>query len=363
MQQKLAQVCAAFRIEEAFDSWEELKVGNINKTYKVTFIRENGVKKAYIVQKLNTYVFKAPENVMENIERVTQHMRRVQPGRVCLHYHHTREGKTFIREGEDIWRLVNFIPSANLTDYQDETLVRNAGFAFGEFQDALSSFDASLLHETIPDFHNTRKRYQALEAAVAADPIGRAARTQAEIAFLRSAKAQACTLCRLQQQGALPLRVTHNDTKINNVLFDRKDHRALVVIDLDTVMPGVVGNDFGDAVRSIANTAAEDERDVSLVQCDLHRMEIFADGFLESTAETLTQTEMDTLGLSCFCLTVELAVRFLTDYLLGDPYFFCAYEEHNLVRARAQIALAQDMQRKMPQMEAIIAACAAKYRK
>ena len=163
MQDKLAQVCAAFRIEGTLDSWEELKIGNINKTYKVTYAREMGPKKTYIVQRVNTFVFKSPENVMENIDLVTRHLRMEDPGRVNLHYHHTRDGKNFIRDGEAIWRLFNFVPSAVYSETRDETLVRNAGFAFGEFQEMLSRFNASLLHETIPDFHNTEKRYEALD--------------------------------------------------------------------------------------------------------------------------------------------------------------------------------------------------------
>ncbi|MBQ4639656.1 MAG: aminoglycoside phosphotransferase family protein [Clostridia bacterium] len=362
MQEKLMEICTAFRLPGSFDRWEEVKVGNINKTYKVTYARENGLEKAYILQRVNPFVFKNPEQVMENIERVTQHFRRLQPGKVTLHYHHTRDGKNFVRDGDYIWRVVNYIPSAPVTDARDETLVRNAGFAFGEFQAVLSYFDPAQLYETIPDFHNTQKRFDALEEAVEADSLGRVKEAEAELSWLRSVREDACCLCRMQEEGLLPLRVTHNDTKVNNVLFDKKDHRALVVIDLDTVMPGLAGNDFGDAIRSVANTAAEDEKDLSKVSCDLRMFRAFAEGFLEPTAHAFTQHEMDTFSISCFALTVELAVRFLTDYLLGDPYFYCAYPAHNLVRARCQMALARDMQRKMGEMEKIIADCAEKYR-
>lgn len=363
MQEKLMEIGTAFRLPGTFSAWEELKVGNINKTYKVTYARENGLEKAYIFQRVNTFVFKNPEQVMENIERVTQHLREWRPGRVTLHYHHTRDGKNFVWDGDHIWRVFNFIPSAAFTESRDETLVRNAGYAFGEFQDALSSFDAALLHETIPDFHHTLKRYQALEKAVAENPVGRVQEVEDELKWLMQAKDEACLLCDLMEKGELPLRVTHNDTKVNNVLFDKKDKRALVVIDLDTVMPGLAANDFGDAVRSIVNTAAEDETDLEKVSCDLHLFRCFAEGFLEPTAKSFTQKEMDTFGISCFALTVELAVRFLTDYLQGDPYFYCAYPGHNLVRTRCQIALARDMQRKMDEMNRIIAECAAAYRK
>ena len=362
MQAKLAEVCSCFRIVGDFDSWEELKVGNINKTYRVTFARENGMKKSYILQKVNTFVFPNPEQVMENIERVTQHLRMVDPGHAALHYHHTRERKNFIWDGDDIWRMCNYIPSAGDIDTRDETLVRNAGFAFGEFQYMLSGFNADELYETIPNFHNTVKRYDALEAAVRENPVGRAAAMQAEIDYLLSVKEEACLLCRLQAEGKLPLRVTHNDTKVNNVLFDKKDHRALVVIDLDTVMPGLTGNDFGDAIRSVSNTAAEDDPDVSRVSCDLELFRAFTDGFLEKTARSLTETEIEILPASCFCLTVELAVRFLTDYLLGDSYFYCAHPEHNRDRTRNQIALARDIHAKQQEMKEIIAECLKEYR-
>lgn len=362
MQEKLMEICAAFRIPGRLSAWEELKVGNINKTYKVTFTRDNGFEKTYIVQQLNTYVFKNPEQVMENIEQVTRHLRALRPGQVNLHFHHTREGKNFVWEGEHFWRLFNYVPSADAANDRDETLVRNAGAAFGDFQNALSGFDPSQLHETIPDFHNTIKRYEALEAAVQQNTAARADEVKQEVQWLMQAKDKACVLCDLLESGELPLRVTHNDTKVNNVLFDQKDKRALVVIDLDTVMPGLAGNDFGDAIRSVSNTAAEDEKDVGKVSCDLQLFRCFTEGFLENTAKAFTVKEIETFGASCFSMTVEVAVRFLTDYLQGDAYFHCAYPEHNLVRARAQIALAQDMQRKMDEMNRIVAECAAKYR-
>ena len=362
MQAKLAEVCSCFRIEGLLDSWEELKVGNINKTYRVVFARENGTKKDYILQKVNTVVFPHPEEVMENIERITQHLRTVDPGHTALHYHHTRDRKNFIWDGNDIWRMCNYIPSASATDARDETLVRNAGFAFGEFQYMLSGFDADVLHETIPDFHHTQKRYDALEEAIRQDLAGRAQGMQPEIDYLMQVKEDASLLCRLQAEGKLPLRVTHNDTKVNNVLFDKKDHRALVVIDLDTVMPGLTGNDFGDAIRSVSNTAEEDDPDIRRVSCDLKLFRAFTDGFLEKTARTLTEAEIETLPASCFCLTVELAVRFLTDYLLGDPYFYCAHPDHNRDRTRNQIALAKDIWAKQTEMKQIIDECLKEYR-
>ena len=298
MQAKLAEVCSCFRIVGQFDSWEELKVGNINKTYRVTFVRENGMKKSYILQKVNTFVFPNPEQVMENIERVTQHLRAVDPGHAALHYHHTRERKNFIWDGDDIWRMCNYIPSAADVDNRDETLVRNAGFAFGEFQYMLSGFNADELYQTIPDFHNTQKRYEALEAAIRENPAGRAAAMQAEIDYLLSVKEDACLLCRLQAEGKLPLRVTHNDTKINNVLIDDETDKAICVIDLDTVMPGSALYDFGDAIRFGASTAAEDEEDLSKVEMSLEMFETYTKGFL-TACPGLTENERQILQEGC----------------------------------------------------------------
>jgi len=229
--------------------------------------------------------------------------------------------------------------------------------AFGDFQMMLSDFDASELHETIPDFHNTAKRYEQLEEAVAADPVERVREVQQELQWLESVKEQACRLTKLQAEGVLPLRVTHNDTKINNVLFDKETDEALVVIDLDTVMPGLVGHDFGDAVRFAANLVEEDSPEAEKAGVNMEIFRAFAEGFLSKTAKSLSQPEIDTLALSCFALTCELATRFLTDYIAGDVYFKTCYDEHNLVRARCQIALAKDMLKKLPQMEQIIQEC------
>ena len=236
-------------------------------------------------------------------------------------------------------------------------MVRNAGRAFGVFQTDLSDFDSKELFETIPHFHNTTKRFENLAATVAADPCGKVAEVQEELDYLFSVKEMACRLTALWENGKLPLRVTHNDTKINNVLFDEKGDTALVVVDLDTVMPGLVGHDFGDAIRFAANYTEEDSPELEQVGVNMDIFRAFTEGFLEKTARALTQTELDTLALSSFVLTVELAVRFLDDYIQGSPYFKTDYPEHNLVRTRNQIALAKDMQKKMPEMEKIVKEC------
>lgn len=353
---KLQQVCKGFCIHDAYVGHELIQVGNVNKTYQVKYRLSDGKDKSFLVQNVNTYVFKNPVQVMENIDKVTEHIRAKCPDQTTLHFHHTADRKTYIEDGKDFWRMTNFIPSTTYNVVEELEVVRNAGRAFGDFQIQLSDFEIDQLHETIPDFHNTRKRFEKLEAAIAADPCGKVSEVLEDIAYLRSVRDLACTLTDMQARGELPLRVTHNDTKINNVLFDRDGKNALVVVDLDTVMPGLVGSDFGDAIRFAANYVEEDCPDYEKSGINMDVFKAFAEGFLEKTAGVLTQNEIDTLALSCFALTVELAVRFLDDYIQGSPYFKINYPEHNLVRTRCQIALAKDMQNNLERMDACIKA-------
>ena len=330
---KLQQVGEGFHLRGPFFSYEEVSQGNVNRTYKANYIRDDGtgmaVIKSYLVQRVNTYAFRNPVQLMENIDQVTEYIREKMPEKVSLHYHHTDEcegRKTYLMDEDgSFWRICNYVPSVTFDTCDDLRVVRNAGEAFGEFQMALSDFDASRLYYTIPDFHNTRKRYETLIHDAEADPCGRVAEVKEELDWLLSVQDQACKLTDMFNAGELPLRVTHNDTKINNVLFDVDTHEALVVVDLDTVIPGLVGHDFG-------------------------------------TAKTLTENEIATLGLSCFVLACELATRFLDDYINGDKYFNVKKEKHNLVRTRCQIALAKDMLEKMDAMQAIVNECARKYR-
>lgn len=363
MDKKLQEVCHRFRIPGTYQSFEEIKVGNVNKTYKVNFIRQDDKnpgkmeQKSYIVQAINTYAFKNPVQVMENIDKVTEYIHAKYPKRCALHFHHTKERKTYFFDDSGFWRLFNFVPSVTYSATTNLQVIRNAGLAFGDFQMMLSDFDASALHETIPDFHNTKKRYEKLEADVKEDPLGRVAEVREEVDWLLSVKDKACRLTQMQEDGELPLRVTHNDTKINNVLFDRETDEALVVIDLDTVMPGLVGHDFGDAIRFAANYVEEDSKELEKAGVNMEVFRAFAEGFLSKTAGSLTAAEINTLALSCFTLSCELATRFLDDYIMGDVYFKTNYPGHNLVRTRCQIALAKDMLKKMPQMEQLVKEC------
>lgn len=359
---KLHEVCKLFRIYDEFLGYETIQMGNVNRTYKVNFLLADGTPKSFLVQNVNTYAFRNPVALMDNIDHVTEHIRSKKPGQTALHFHHTADRKTYVIDGDNFWRMTNYVKSVTYNTVKDPDILRNAGKAFGEFQMDLSDFDSSRLYETIPNFHNTRKRYEAFIAAVEADKAGRAAEVREDIDYLLSVQDLACRLTDLHQEGKLPLRVTHNDTKINNVLFHPVDNSAMIVIDLDTVMPGLIGHDFGDAIRFAANVVEEDCPEPEKAGVDLEVFRAFAEGFLSQTAGTLTETEVDTLALSCFVLTAELATRFLADYLDGDLYFNTKYPGHNLVRARCQIALAKDMLRKMPEMERIVRDCVEKFK-
>ena len=360
--EKLHEVCKLFRIYDEFLGYETIQMGNVNRTYKVNFRLADGNPKSFLVQNVNTYAFRNPVALMDNIDHVTEHIRSKKPGKTALHFHHTEDRKTYIIDGDNFWRMTNYVKSVTYNTVKDPDILRNAGKAFGEFQMDLSDFDSGRLYETIPNFHNTRKRYEAFIKAVEENKAGRADEVRQEIDYLLNVQDLACKLTDLHQAGKLPLRVTHNDTKINNVLFHPEDNSAMIVIDLDTVMPGLIGHDFGDAIRFAANFVEEDCKEPEKAGVDLEVFRAFAEGFLSQTAGTLTETEVDTLALSCFVLTAELATRFLADYLDGDLYFNTKYPGHNLVRARCQIALAKDMQSKLPEMEAVVRDCVRKFK-
>ena len=357
MDKELRRVCEAFCIQGTYQSYEEIKVGNVNRTYRVNYLREDGKIKSYIVQAVNTFAFKKPTEVMENIDKVTQHIHEKDPSKIALHFHHTKDRKTYFWDKDGFWRLFNYITSSTYNYCDDLQIIQNAGEAFGEFQRMLSDFEVGLLHETIPNFHNIKRRYAQLEQDYRQDPCGKACEVQAEMTWLLSVKEKSCTLTDMLEKELIPLRVTHNDTKINNVLFEKNGCKPLVIVDLDTVMPGLLAHDFGDAIRFAGNFVEEDSKDADKARLDMDIFEAFTKGFLKATAPSLTVSEINTLALSPFVLAVELSIRFLNDYLLGSPYFKVDYPMHNLVRARCQIALAKDMLCKMDRMEQIIQTC------
>lgn len=356
---KLLEVSRLFRIEYDYLGYETIQMGNVNRTYKVNFMLPEGKPKSFLVQNVNTYAFRNPIGLMDNIDKVTEFIRAKKPGQLALHFHHTADRKTYVEDGSNFWRMTNYVPSVTFNTVADLQIVRAAGKAFGEFQMDLNDFDITQLIETIPDFHNTRQRYANFRKAVEENKAGRVSEVQQEIDFLLSVEDLACRLTDLQQEGKLPLRVTHNDTKINNVLFHPETGDAMIVVDLDTVMPGLMGHDFGDAIRFAANYTEEDSRELDKVGINMDIFRSFAEGFLSMTATTMTEMEVETLALSCFVLTAELATRFLADYLDGDLYFKTNSPDHNLVRTRCQIALAKDMLGKMTEMEAVVRDCVA----
>lgn len=335
--------------------------GHINTTSRI-IVDNNGKIEKYTVQAINTYVFKNPEGVMENIAKVTAHIREKleksggDTQRGVLTVIPAKDGKFFYKDEEGTyWRIYKFIDNSYTQNKVEEPkTLYNAGVGFGNFQKQLADIPMDGLVETIPDFHNTPVRYAQLMEAVEKDSAGRAASCKDEIQFFVDREKEMRILTDLKAEGKMPLRVTHNDTKFNNILLDDETNEALSVIDLDTVMPGIVTDDFGDAIRFAANTADEDETDLSKVEVSLELFEAFTKGFLEALDGSLTKTEMEHLAWGAKIITMEIGSRFLADYLNGDIYFKIHKENHNLDRARCQIALAKSMEEKFDKMNDIV---------
>ena len=334
--------------------------GHINDTYMVTFEEENGLCR-YSLQHMNRSVFKDPVSLMNNILHVTAYLKEQirsqggDPQRETLDFVCTKTGEPyFVDSYGEYWRAYHFVEDAYaLDEISNPQDFYESAVAFGHFQRMLADFPADTLTETIVGFHDTKLRFAAFEQAVEADVCHRAAEVQKEIQFVRDRYEVAWILGDLLAQGKLPLRVTHNDTKSNNVLIDNVTGKGLCVIDLDTVMPGLAVNDFGDSIRFGASTGAEDEKDLSKIWCDLDLYEIYMKGFVEGCGGTLTDMEIECLPVGAKVMTYECGMRFLTDYLAGDTYFKTAYPTHNLDRARTQFKLVWDMEQKWEKMQEI----------
>ena len=346
----------AFQLKGNPVSCQKYGGGHINQTLKIT--TDAGCE--YILQRINKYVFKDPVKLMENASSVTSFIReRSEDPRSALHFISTHNGQYYHQDEDgEFWRAYDFVGGFCLDMPESDEDFYQSALAFGKFQHMLSDFPADTLYETIPNFHNTPDRYRQLKESIEADIMGRKKNVLPEIQQALAFEEMGCTLQKMLDAGQLPLRVTHNDTKLNNVLLDKKTRKCLCVLDLDTVMPGLSAYDFGDSIRSGAATAAEDAQDPSKMKINLHLYEVYTKGFLEA-ATSLTDLEKEVLPLGAFTMTLEVGIRFLKDYLDGDLYFKTAYPEHNLVRARTQLALAADMQKNWEQMVAITARVAA----
>ncbi len=317
--------------------------GHINSTMLVTTN-----EKRYILQKINSSIFKDVQGLMDNVCHVTEFLSSMEIE--TLNVVHTKDGKNHLK-ADSYYRIYDFIE--NTITYQsvsDTKVFKNSGSAFGRFQNQLAKFDASVLVETIPDFHNTPKRYENFENALKSDICDRAKSCKEEIEFIVSHKDTYSKVTEGLADGSVPLRVTHNDTKLNNILMDADTKKARAIIDLDTIMPGSMLYDFGDSIRFGASTAAEDEKDLDKVHFDISLFEAYASGFCPEVKDSITEREVELLPYSAYLLTIECGMRFLTDYLSSDTYFATKYPEHNLVRARTQIKLASEMEASFDEM-------------
>ena len=352
MERKFKQILQQFAVNTKIEPYGN---GHINDTYCLTEPR-------YILQRINTDIFKHPHELMENIENVTSFLREKikknggDPQRETLTVIKTVDGKNYYQYDENnVFRMYLFVENTkSIENSKTPEDLYEAGVGFGRFQRMLSDYPADTLHESIKDFHHTPKRVEALKLAIREDKAGRAASVEAEISFALEQAVWADQVVKGIEDGSIPLRVTHNDTKINNILFDQETGKAVCVIDLDTVMPGSMLYDFGDALRMGGSTGAEDETDLSKVWFDETAFEAFAKGYLSEMKDDLTETELELLPFSVKLMTYECGIRFLTDYLNGDTYFKIHREHHNLERARNQFKLVADIAGKEERLSAMI---------
>ena len=352
------EIVARFALPGTPEKLSPISCGNINKTYKVTM--QDGT--SYILQNVNVNVFKKPYELMQNVRGVCDHLKAKvaaaggDPDRETMTFVKTKDGgDLYLDEEGRYWRMYRFIDGESYQSAEKPGLFYNAAEAFGRFQKLLSDYPADTLHETIVNFHNTVSRFNDFKAAIEGCKFPeRLEEMKEEIAFLLAREPLAHVAVDPIAAGIMPLRVTHNDTKLNNVLMDPDTDKGMCVIDLDTVMPGSVLYDFGDAIRYGANTAAEDEPDISKISLNLDAFAEFTRGFLAGVDGALTECETTLLPEGAMLLTYEQAMRFGTDYLNGDTYFKINYEKHNLVRTKAQIALLADMEKKADAMREVV---------
>ena len=341
-------VCEKFALLGNVISVEPYGEGHINQTVLVTTD-----ERRYILQKMNTKVFPDTEGLMANVCAVTEYL--AQKGVETLHVIPTVDGKNYYSDETGKYRVYDFIE--NTVTYQkvaNSEVFKNSGAAFGEFQNYLADFDASCLTEVIKRFHDTPNRFENFKAALEADAFGRAKDCKPEIDFVLSHGDTYGKVMEGLKDGSIPLRVTHNDTKLNNILMDAETDKARAIIDLDTIMPGSMLFDFGDSIRFGASTAAEDEKDLDKVHFDIDLFRAYAEGYCGAVKNSITAKEAELLPYGAYLMTIECGMRFLADYLSGDTYFATKYEGHNLVRCRTQIRLASEMEASFDAMGKII---------
>ena len=360
MSHNLEEIYHNFLTEGTFESGAPFGSGHIHDTFRIVTAESNSDD--YILQRLNNKIFKNIPELQNNIERVTKHLNRkisAIPGsevkRECLTLIPSKDGKSWIRDNNgDFWRMYIFISdhrSYNIVDTPGKAY--EGGKAIGRFQAMLADLPGEPLFETIPFFHDIEKRLQTFNSKLEEDPAGRAAKVADETGYVHRRAEEMRIILKLGREGKIPVRITHNDTKFNNILLDRND-KALCVIDLDTVMPGYVHYDFGDAIRTAANIAAEDEKELSKVRMDISLFEAYSEGYLSETRDTLNSVEKDYLAFAPRLITFIIALRFLTDYIDGDNYFKIHHKHHNLQRARAQFRLVESMEEQYGEMREIV---------
>ncbi len=358
----IAQILAAYALPGTVADVARHGKGHINDTFCVVCKTPEGGTARFILQRLSQAAFPHPEEVMENFVGITSYLRREilaeggDPLRETLSLVKTGDGADFVTDAEGrAWRLMPFIENAECYQSATPELFAASGRAFGRFQYMLRDYPARTLHETIPHFHDTESRFEQFLAALEADKMNRAEGVSPEIQFILRRKADCGVALRALREGKLPLRVTHNDTKLNNILIDRDTHEGICIIDLDTTMPGLAINDFGDSIRFGANHCLEDEQDLTKVNFDISLYEVFTRGFLEGARGSLTSAELEYLPWGARLMTLECGIRFLTDYLDGDHYFHVSHPRQNLDRARTQLKLVKDMEEQFGAMGAVVA--------
>lgn len=358
----LIEIIKAFPEFGKYIGYRPITDGHINDTYVVKYETENGECLQYLLQRINVNVFKKPVELMENVCGVTSFLREKiekeggDPTRETLTVYSAKDGKNYVMADDGgCWRMYNFVDDTySINELTSPDDFRSAALSFGNFQNQLADYPIETLHETIPNFHNTPSRFKDFLEALDKNASGRKDAAKPEIDFVLEREKDCSVITDLLNCGDLPLRVTHNDTKLNNVLFDKKTNKGICVVDLDTVMPGSSLYDFGDSIRFGANTAAEDETDLSKVTLSLEYFKAYVEGYLETAGPSLTENEIKYLPFAAKLLTFECGIRFLGDFINGDVYFKVDYPEHNLIRARTQFKLVEDIEAKYSEMVNIV---------